>query len=114
MSLKNCKVVLTIQLEGRLTVRGRNSSSPKLIRRVMSDKKFVPYNNYKEPEYGTCVKKVNLSEEQVNYYISENGCPSVKQSDVKHWKKLSENERLNAHCALIAEGKKFNWEPIIS
>lgn len=80
----------------------------------MSDKKFVPYNNYKEPLYGSCIKRVRLNEEQVNYYISEGGCPSNKMQDIKHWKKLSESERLNAHCQLIAENHSFKWEPIIS
>lgn len=114
MKLKNCKVVLTINLEGRLATRGKNSSKKNLIRRVMSDKKFVPYNNYKDPTYHSCIKRVRLNEDQVNYYISEAGCPSVKAQDIKHWKKMPEAERLNVHCKLIAEGHSFEWSPIIS
>ena len=57
-----------------------------------------------------CVIKSTLSENVVNYFISNSSCPHFVNS--KKWEKMNEEERLKIHLNLNAEGKDFSYEII--
>lgn len=54
-----------------------------------------------------CSKHVKISEVTYNYFISSD-CPHWVKEDA--WKSMNELERVNSHCARIAEGNPYSIE----
>ena len=67
-------------------------------------------NDFKERKETICSCKTTLSEQVTNYFISSESCPFY--IDKKKWSKMKEQERLEIHLKLNAEGKEFAYELI--
>lgn len=130
MEIKNSKVLLTIIEKGQIgkAVSNSNSKLEKFLVKtspyeyaicdkngIPTEKYVTPKGHYKAPnnfvarEEQKCVIKNMLSENVVNYFISENSCPIF---DKKEWTKMSEMKRLEYHLMLNAGGKEFKYEII--
>lgn len=127
MITKNSKVLLTINLEGRLGATVSNVSSKDIMSKVITspveirevvNKKFTgnyitPKNHYKAPSTTKlrtavfCQKHTTISEDAVNYMISEG---SGFYPYDKYWKKLSLEDRLKAHLGALSNGREFTFE----
>ena len=131
MEIKNRKVLLTIVDKGELSGNVSNTSSKFMRSKILTspyedhilDKKGIPTgkyntpkghfkapNDYIERKSTDCVIKSTLSENVVNYFISNSSCPHFVNS--KKWEKMNEEERLKIHLNLNAEGKEFLYEVI--
>ena len=127
----NRKVLLTINEKGQLSTPVSNASSKEIRSKIMTDpfesqilnNKGIPTgkyitpkgnfkvsNDYNERIETKCSKKLTLSENVVNYFISNGSCPYFINS--KKWEKMNEEERLKVHLSLNAEGKDFSYEII--
>ena len=122
MITKNSKVLLTIQLEGRLGTTVSNTSSREVKNKIMvspfetiSDggKLITPKNHFKSSDLfkprskNTCVLHTSISESAVAHMISES---SAFYPFEKSWKKMSQMDRLKLHLSQIAGGKDFTFE----
>lgn len=122
MITKNSKVLLTIQLEGRLGTTVSNTSSREVKNKIMvspfetiSDKGklITPKNHFKSSDLfkprskNTCVLHTTISETAVSHMISES---SAFYPYEKSWKKMSQLDRLKLHLSQIAGGKDFTFE----
>lgn len=110
--LKNKKILLTVQLGGRLGATVSNSKKKYQIKKTVSGIKLkIPIkssNDFVAREILPCYKKTLIPETAVNYFISNDGIvPRVNQ---KHWLQMSENQRLQANLRLNAEGNPFTYE----
>lgn len=122
MITKNSKVLLTIQLEGRLGTTVSNTSSREVKNKVMASpfetiseqgKLITPKNHFKsndlfKPRSKTsCVLHTTIYESAVAHMISES---SAFYPYEKSWKKMSQMDRLKLHLSQIAGGKDFTFE----
>lgn len=120
---KSTKVLLTYEMEGRLGTTVSNANSKEEIYKMLispmeqqvkggkwiSPKhRYVAQNNFKERPKQTCIHKQVLSEECVQYAISDDGF--VHGFNKKTWKKLSIKNRLEEHLKLIADGNPYVYE----
>lgn len=131
MEIKNHKILLTVVDRGRLGAPVSNVSSKELRSKVICspyedhilDRKGIPTGKYNTPKGHfkasndfterpsiNCTLKLTISENVVNYFISNGSCPHFINS--KKWEKMSEDERLKVHLSLNAEGKEFSYEII--
>ena len=122
MITKNSKVLLTIQLEGRLGTTVSNTSSREVKNKIMvspfetisdESKLITPKNHFKSSDLfkprskNTCVLHTSISESAVAHMISES---SAFYPFEKSWKKMSQMDRLKLHLSQIAGGKDFTFE----
>ena len=122
MITKNSKVLLTIQLEGRLGTTVSNTSSREVKNKIMvspfetiseQGKLITPKNHFKsndlfKPRSKTsCVLHTTIYESAVSHMISES---SAFYPFEKSWKKMSQMDRLKLHLSQIAGGKDFTFE----
>lgn len=122
MITKNSKVLLTIQLEGRLGTTVSNTSSKEVKNKVMASpfetisdkgKLITPKNHFKSNDSfksrskTLCVLHTTISESAVSHMISES---SAFYPYEKSWKKMSQLDRLKLHLSQIAGGKDFTFE----
>lgn len=122
MITKNSKVLLTIQLEGRLGTTVSNTSSREVKNKVMASpfetisdkgKLITPKNHFKSNDSfksrskNLCVLHTTISESAVSHMISES---SAFYPYEKSWKKMSQLDRLKLHLSQIAGGKDFTFE----
>ena len=131
MEIKNHKILLTVIDRGRLGAPVSNVSSKELRSKVICspfedhilDRKGVPTGKYNTPKGHfkapnnfierselPCTLKSTLSEDVVNYFVSNKSCPHFINS--KKWEKMTELEKLEIHLGLTSEGKKFTYEII--
>ena len=131
MIIKNRKILLTVFNRGRLGTPVSNSSDKSIKAKILCSpfenhiisSKGVPTgkyntpknhfkapNDFKERKETTCSCKTTLSEQVTNYFISSESCPF--SIDKKKWSKMKEQERLEVHLKLNAEGKEFAYELI--
>ena len=131
MIIKNRKILLTILDRGRLGTTVSNTSSKSIKAKILCspfenhiiNSKGVPTgkyntpknhfkatNDFKERKETTCSCKTTLSEQVTHYFISSESCPFY--IDKKKWSKMKEQERLEVHLKLNAEGKDFSYEII--
>lgn len=131
MIIKNRKILLTVFNRGRLGTTVSNSSDKSTKIKVLCspfeerilDSKGVPTGKYKTPKNHfkasndfkerketVCSCKTTLSEQVTNHFISLESCPFF--IDKKKWSKMKEQERLEIHLKLNAEGKEFTYEII--
>lgn len=131
MIIKNRKILLTVFNRGRLGTPVSNSSDKSIKTKILCSpfenhiisSKGVPTgkyntpknhfkapNDFKERKETICSCKTTLSEQVTNYFISSESCPFY--IDKKKWSKMKEQERLEVHLKLNAEGKEFAYELI--
>lgn len=131
MSLKNCKVLLTVYLGGRLGAPQPGKQGKKVLSRiklspyevrivdnkgVFTGRYFTPKGHYKAPDNFIprpkllCKKSTMISEQCVNFFISKEGMPYFMKSNA--WEKLSEKERLKINLSINADGHEFSFEII--
>lgn len=131
MIIKNRKILLTVFNRGRLGTPVSNSSDKSIKTKILCSpfenhiisSKGVPTgkyntpknhfkapNDFKERKETICSCKTTLSEQVTNYFISSESCPFY--IDKKKWSKMKEQERLEIHLKLNAEGKEFAYELI--
>lgn len=131
MEIKNHKILLTVIDRGRLGAPVSNVSSKAMRSKVMTspyedhilDKKGIPTGKYNTPKGHfkapndyiersvlNCTRKITISENVIDYFISNGSCPHSINS--KKWEKMNEEERLKVHLSLNAEGKEFIFEVI--
>ena len=131
MIIKNRKILLTVFNRGRLGTPVSNSSDKSIKTKILRsplenhiiNSKGVPTgkyntpknhfkapNDFKERKETICSCKTTLSEQVTNYFISSESCPFY--IDKKKWSKMKEQERLEIHLKLNAEGKEFAYELI--
>ena len=131
MIIKNRKILLTVFNRGRLGTPVSNSSDKSIKAKILRspfenhiiNSKGVPTgkyntpknhfkapNDFKERKETICSCKTTLSEQVTNYFISSESCPF--SIDKKKWSKMKEQERLEVHLKLNAEGKEFAYELI--
>lgn len=105
------KVLLTIQLDGRL---GKKQDKAEFIPydyntdfdgNPIPEKTGVMKHNSRVTN--PCTKNVKINQEAYNLFIS-NDVPYFSKEH--YWLKMNETERLKAHLAIIAENKPFTFE----
>lgn len=107
MNIKNSKVVLTINLEGRHKPRfvAIEKNGVKKLKRVFDESLTTD-----------CVQRIHLNEEFVNHVISFEGRESARMTFAyNNWKKMSQVQRLEANLGelcLALRGKSFTYEII--
>lgn len=107
MNIRNSKVVLTINLEGRHKPRfvAIEKNGVKKLKRVFDESLTTD-----------CVQRIHLNEEFVNHAISFEGRESARMTFAyANWKKMSQTQRLEANLGefcLSLRGKSFTYEII--
>ena len=131
MKIKDHKILLTVYLGGRLDAPVSNVSSKSMRSRIITspfenvivskkgintEKYVTPQGHFKAPNDYTergeilCSRKSTLSEQVVNYLISNGSCPHSVNS--KKWEKMDEKTKLEIQLKLTAEGRDFKYEII--
>lgn len=73
---------------------------------------FKARNNYTEPEYFECIRKIRLNSDAVEYYTSIDACPYKTKIGLERWRKMSKKARLEANIAVTADFNKFEYEVV--
>lgn len=109
MELRNKEILLTINQKGVLGKLANNADSKSQIKRCKLD---LPFRQklYKYTVSTQCVKKTKLNSQSVNYFIQKDN--PVRGINKKHWEKMSERQRLEAHLNLFDEGFGISWSVI--
>ena len=119
------KILLTIELEGGILQKGE----PEVRKYVLTKKDLFPNQKFKNDEGKRIIKKgkytfipastipatqkITMCKEAYDYMIS-NACPEWFHN-VKGWRKMSEEQRLNLHLARTTQhfgGKSFTYQII--
>lgn len=126
MTLKNSTILLTVFLRGRLGAANPRKVDKDLLSKIkrspfetsVLNRKGIPTGRYKTPknhfkapndfeprEVTQCKRVTTLSEDCVNYFISENSKPF--HYGKRAWQKMTEKQRLEANLAINADGNEF-------
>ena len=103
------KILLTIYSRGRIV----SSIPSKVVKKYIGGKLLISQNEYKEPTYGVCVKRIKLTDKQVESMTSSECIPfrfTLSKKSSTYWENMSNKERLNWHISTITEGNSFDMK----
>ena len=111
--MKETKLLLTINLEGKLSHEKEHVVLP-YVKHDYAGKKIIKtgYFTHTLRKPNKCVQKMKFSQETYLDMIS-NDCPSfykAKHNNNKQWHTLSKNEKVAQHCMRFADGNTFTFE----
>lgn len=104
------KILLTIQLEGKLgKVQDNVTVIPYCIDTDLQGNPVAEKRGgikHKSKELQKCTQKINLSQDAYDHMTGP--CPEWSKDFI--WKKMNPLERVKSHCFRISEGRQFNVE----
>lgn len=105
------KILLKIDLQGVLGDTSKNVEIIPYSYNIKGEGNTINevrgHSKHKNKEIKPCTQHIKLTQDAYNLFISDE-VPYWMKEDV--WKKLSQNERITAHCARIAQENKFNFQ----